>query len=274
MLLFGSGALIALVAPAGPRPSLARRFRVATRIAIVIAVLTTVLMLPLAAASDGDGLSGFDPALLYAMLGARIGEVWVLRVALAGVLAALALAGRDAASRALLIASGALLTTLALTGHAAMRGGWAGDAQQANQALHLLCAAFWLGGLAPLPLTLRDLGGAPGNRDAMDALRRYSLVGQIAVALVIVTGAINTRLILHAWPLDWRSPYQGLLAAKIALVGPMAVVALVNRYRLAPLLRDDARRAAAKLARNVWIELALGGCVLALVTVFATLDPA
>jgi len=108
----------------------------------------------------------------------------------------------------------------------------------------------------------------------MTTLRRYSLVGQIAVAVVIASGAINTRLIVHAWPLDWRSSYQFMLAAKIGLVAVITFVALVNRYRVAPLLRGDARRAAALLSRNIWVELALGAGVLALVSAFATLDPA
>ena len=68
------------------------------------------------------------------------------------------------------------------------------------------------------------------------ALRRFSAVGHGAVAVVIVTGIVNTGLILGHWPSDWNSPYQALLMIKIALVIAMALLALLNRYAVVPRL--------------------------------------
>ena len=107
----------------------------------------------------------------------------------------------------------------------------------------------------------------------MTTLRRYSLVGQIAVAAVIATGAINTRLIVHAWPLNVISPYRELLAMKIGLMAAMAALALFNRYRLAPRLSREPAAAARALSISILVELAAGSAVIALVSAFATFDP-
>jgi putative copper resistance protein D len=273
MLLFGCCAFIALVAPPDLRESLARRFRPLTHAAIVLALVTALLwfLLELGPAS-GEGAT-FDAGAIADLFGTRFGEVWIVRIALAAALVGLALARRGADSRSLLLASGLFLATLALVGHASMLNGLAGAAQEANQALHLVCAAFWLGGLVPLFVILRDLRKTPSGPGALIALRRYSLAGHFAVAAVIVTGIVNTRLALHAWPLDLASPYQLLLGLKIAVVAIMALLALFNRYRIVPLLASAPDLALGRLSANVVAELALGAAALALVSAFATFDP-
>jgi copper resistance protein D len=274
MLLFGSCAFIALIAPPDLREKLARRLRRLTQAAIALAFITALLWFLLEVGMASDGGAALDPRAIADLLGTRFGEVWIVRLALGVALVGLAMAGRDADSRLMLVVCGLFLATLALVGHASMRSGALGVAQQINQALHLICAALWLGGLIPLLLILRDLRKAP-DPNALIALRRYSLVGHFAVPIVIVTGIVNTRLVLRAWPLDPASPYQLLLAIKIALVAFMALLALYNRYRVAPLpggAPDDS--ALSRLSANVVIELALGGFVLALVSAFATFDPA
>lgn len=70
----------------------------------------------------------------------------------------------------------------------------------------------------------------------MIALRRFSMAGHLAVALVIATGAANTALILGKLPVNQTSPYQLLLAAKIILVFAMSAIALINRYVFVPQL--------------------------------------
>ena len=102
--------------------------------------------------------------------------------------------------------------------------------------------------------------------------RRFSGVGHVAVAIVLLTGIVNTMLILGGLPTNFASPYQLLLAIKIALVLLMIGVALVNRYVAVP-----------RLARTPWAlrgivigtctEMLLGGIVVALVSAFATFDP-
>ncbi|MET1028898.1 MAG: CopD family protein [Dongiaceae bacterium] len=105
------------------------------------------------------------------------------------------------------------------------------------------------------------------------ALRRFSTAGHIAVMLVIASGVINTILILGRWPIDWSSPYQALIACKIAVVVVMVGLAIVNRYGLVPGLsrqRPDALRA---IQLGTIAEITLGLCAVGLVSVFGMLEP-
>ena len=87
---------------------------------------------------------------------------------------------------AMAAASGLLLAALALTGHAVMQDGWLGAAHRLNDAVHVLSASAWLGALVPLLLILKRLGASGEHRETIDALMRFSIAGQIVVALVVV----------------------------------------------------------------------------------------
>jgi copper resistance protein D len=89
---------------------------------------------------------------------------------------------------------------------------------------------------------------------------------------VILTGIVNTVLILRNGATKPLSLYQELLAAKIALVVLMIGLALINRYRLAPRLSVQPSAARA-LIRNSLAELAIGAAVIALVSLFGLLEP-
>jgi putative copper resistance protein D len=195
-----------------------------------------------------------------------------------------------------------VLGSLGLVGHAAMHNGWLGVLQRCNHIIHLLCAGAWAGSLPVLLLCLSDLSklsnyrgrGSPAAEGStaasaahmeqqgaiVSALRRFSRTGHGVVAGVIVTGVINTTLILGHWPLDWRSPYQRLLDVKIVLVAIMVGIALFNRYVLVRRMRgkvhadgSDARHAAlTNLCRGTVAEIILAIAVVTLVSLFATLD--
>src|SRR2546426_1392 len=82
---------------------------------------------------------------------------------------------------------------------AAMDDGSARIAHQLNQTGHLLAAGLWLGGLAPLAWVLRQARRQPGDFEislARDVLRNFSHMGYVAVALIALTGAINTLLLV------------------------------------------------------------------------------
>ena len=86
------------------------------------------------------------------------------------------------------------------------------------------------------------------------------------------SGIANTVLILDISAAEPPSLYEGLLAAKIALVALMIGLALTNRYWLVPRLRVQPNATGA-LIRNSAAELALGVVVIALVSLFGLLDP-
>ena len=91
---------------------------------------------------------------------------------------------------------------------------------------------------------------------------------------MLVSGVVNTMLVLGRWPTQWSSPYQAMLAAKIAVVAVMTGLAIVNRYHFVPRLAglpDDSLRA---IRLVTIVEIVLGVVVVGLVSVFGMLEPA
>lgn len=272
---YGAGAFCACLAPR----QLGRRLAAAlVGPGIAAALLTlgsSIAWLPLEAATIvGSWPGALDGATISVLLlDTAIGTVWLVRLALAAMLAA-SLPWRSAYPvRAALAAL--LLASLALGGHAAMDSGTPrGAIHLVNHAVHLLAGGFWLGTLLMLPACLARLRDPADGKEAAAALRRFSRAGHVAVALVIASGVINTALVLGRWPLDPGSPYQTLLAAKILLVAGMTGLALINRYVFVPGMRNGPDRAIAAIRAGTYAELALGAGALALVAVFGLLDPA
>lgn len=276
MLVWGAFATLAALVPRDLADRVASRLRAFRVAATVLAVATVVAVVPLEAAAVGDGWTdALDAAVLRAvLLDTDVGHALLARaaaaipLALSLVLPARLQPGATAAS------SGLLLATLALTGHAAMHEGWLGAAHRLNDAAHVLAAGAWLGSLVPLLLVMRALDDPSRRREAGVALARYSAAGHGAVALVLATGTLNTVLVLGRWPVDWTSPYQALLTAKIALVLAMVLLAVVNRYRLVPRMANDRDRALRALRASTMTEVGLGLAAIACVSVFGLLEPA
>ena len=275
MLLWGAYAYLATLTPRDLALGIGqplRWFRVAL---VVVAVATAAAALPLEAAAISDGWHGaVDLATIRAVLfETSVGRAWQTRAAATSLLA-LSLAAPFPGFQATALGAGLCLASLAATGHAAMREGWLGLAQRVNDATHLLSGGAWLGALVPLLLILRASDDPSHRTDATLALHRFSTAGHFAVALVVATGIVNTALVLGRWPTNWSSPYQAMLAAKIAVVLAMIVLAAVNRYILVPEIaggRDGAVRA---IRLGAAAEIALGLCAIGLVSAFGMLEPA
>jgi putative copper export protein len=108
---------------------------------------------------------------------------------------------------------------------------------------------------------------------ARDALRNFSHVGYVAVALLALTGAINNLFLVGSLAAMFDTSYGRLLAFKILLFLAMVVVGLINRFRLAPRISRDAGALGA-LGRTIAIEQGLSVAVLAIVSVLGTWPPA
>jgi putative copper resistance protein D len=269
MLLWGASAYLSTLVPRNLAQDVGRRLLSFRVVATVVAVATTVVLLPLETAFIGDGWGDalHLTTIRDVLFETSVGQAWQVQAVAALILAAtLAISpGRRQAATAL--ASGFLLASIALSGHAVMQEGWVGAAHRINDAIHVLFAGAWLGALVPLLPILKTLNDPDRHFEATTALMRFSTTGHVAVALVIASGVINTILILGRWPSDWSSPYQAMLASKIILVGIMVAVATVNRYAF---LTSGAVRA---LRLGTVTEIALGLCVVGLVSVFGMLEP-
>src|SRR5262245_33355139 len=189
-------------------------------LAVVVAAVTAVIWLMLVAGSMGEGWADTVRAetLRAVLLETRFGNVWLVRLGLIAMLIATVSFGGGYRSRDVVVASGLVVASLGLVGHAAMDGGLLAVLRAINHAVHLLSAALWVGGLVALALVLGEARSAKPDGPIAAALRRFSGMGHVVVAAVVATGAVNTWFILGGWSIDIGSTYQSLLVAKILLV--------------------------------------------------------
>ncbi|AEI01668.1 putative copper resistance protein D [Afipia carboxidovorans OM5] len=177
-----------------------------------------------------------------------------------------------------------LLASLAGTGHAQIEQGWAGVMHIVADAVHLLAAGAWLGGLIPLALILHRYLGTDlnvGSKDVDRILIRFSGMGYLAVAALIGSGLVNGWFLVGSPSGLLNTPYGQILLGKLALFGGMLALALANRFWLVPSLgriRTDAAeglaRSSARLRNHVLGEQFLGWMVLLAVSILGTMQPA
>lgn len=275
MQIFGLSVFCSLLTPEGFSAILLRKNQTLMMCSGLVAAVTSVGMLSIQAALMGNG---WDDALnlnvWLLVLTTAFGEVWrwhlLLTAALLLVLLMDWLPGRNVL---VFLCSLGLIMSQALIGHAAMHDGLSGVVQRTNHVVHLLSAAYWFGCLLPLLTCMRYTRDPSARPFAIVTLVRFSNWGHIAVALVILTGIINTAIILQRWPTDMTSLYQCLLVVKVAMVAMMVAVAVYNRYRLVPLMGKDPAGAQHRFMMMTWLEWGLSLGVLLLVSLFATLAP-
>lgn len=193
------------------------------------------------------------------------GHAWAVKT-LALLLLSLALFGRCRAWVVIAL-SGLALAATAVSGHAAGSAGALGLLHEITNVLHVWCAAFWVGALlVVLPLLTR---WGENRREAGPALMKFSRYGHWAVAGTLLTGAINTWLILRDSGLDVKAPYQQWLGLKILLALVMAGLALNNRYGLVP----QGIAALPRLRRQTQAALVAGLLAILAVALLGTLSP-
>jgi putative copper resistance protein D len=253
---------------------------------LALVVVTGLIWLELQTMSI-TGLAGREAiasgAILTVANETQFGFLSEIRLALAVVLAAcLALSRLGIARWLALAASLALVATIAWTGHAGATPGRLGDLHVAADALHLAAASVWLGGLIGLSLVFasgRLRRGSGWAKLELDVVRRFSTLGIISVAALMLTGIINTAILVGSFRGLVFTGYGRLLMVKIAVFGVMVGFASVNRLWVTPQLaragENEAHADLVKiLARNTRIELALALAIFAIVGVLGTLDPA
>jgi putative copper resistance protein D len=271
--LWGASAYLGALVPQVLRRDVDLRLRSFNAIAVGTVVVVTAAMLPLRTATISEGWAdALAPQMLRAvLLETDVGMAWFVQACGALLLAAATALPQAYRRKAQALCAGLLLFSLTISGHAAMNNGWLRIVHRVNDGVHLLAGGAWLGALLPVLLILPKLHKAQLQADARRALMRFSTAGHVAVALVLVSGIINTLLIVGSLPTDWSFAYQRLLSIKILLVGAMVAIAIVNRYIFVPRLgRDPSLRA---LQGCVVAEVGLGLAVIGLVALFGTLQP-
>ncbi|WP_448107499.1 copper homeostasis membrane protein CopD [Pseudomonas azerbaijanoccidentalis] len=193
------------------------------------------------------------------------GRIWTWHLLFNGLLVTLLLTPLRGNLPLQVILSGLALATLAPIGHGAMLDGAAGQLLILNQLIHLTCVGTWLGGLMLLVMILRR----PDGHAISTLLQRFSGVGYVLVAGLIVSGLINVRVLTGAW---WPTPllagFALILLIKVSLVAAMLGLALFNRLRI-----DECERRLATLRNSVMLEWLLGLGAVAAVSLLGTLPP-
>lgn len=185
-------------------------------------------------------------------------------------------------SWALAVVLGFIATlSLGWMGHAAASEGPGASIHLISDIIHVLAGAVWIGALAAfLLLLVRSPRTAEERVATHAALERFSGVGSIIVAAVVLTGIVNSWILIGPDRLSAlvTTPYGRLLGLKLVLFAWMLLLAVANRFRLTPGLAaaeasGQSALAIAALRRSIALEAALGLGVLFLVSWFGTLVP-
>lgn len=237
----------------------------------LLAALITIASAALQLVTTTAGLTGgwttaLDPGALSAVLShTTFGQAFVVRFIALVIL--VLLAGQPKPwLLGLAILSAVALACIALTGHAAANGqaafAWM---RAATDATHLWTGGFWVGGLAVL-LWL----AVSGDRTKLYAeVGAFSEIAIYAVTLLMLVGMINAGFIFAAQRVGWT--YFLLLACKVVLALAMLLIAFINRLRIMPALEEGQN--AGVLARNIRLELILGGAVVGLAAILGSISP-
>jgi putative copper resistance protein D len=273
-----------------PDDPAAKPFRIQTlRIGcagLVVTVISGVIWLLLQAAS----MSGLpfreamsEEILLTVLNQTQFGLVSEIRIAFAAILALCLVYDRFAlANVGELAAALSLTASLAWIGHAGSTLGAVGPVHVTADALHLLAASAWIGGLVSLVLLLaassRNQASAWAKL-ARDATERFSSLGLLSVATLILTGVVNTWILAGSFHALVVTEYGQLLISKIAIFAIMLAFAAMNRFWWTPRLVslsgiNESSEALRHLTRNSTIEIALGVVIFVIVGMLGTLHPA
>jgi copper transport protein len=150
--------------------------------------------------------------------------------------------------------------------------------------IHVLSMSAWLGGLAmllvALPIAVRALHGQERIPLMAAAVGRFSRLAMVAVALLLLSGIVQSIALVGAFDAFVETAYGRLVLAKIALFMGLISFGAYNQRRLLPRLRkvaegaEQPERAAALLRRSVASEVALALVVLSVASVLVATEPA
>ena len=221
---------------------------------------------------------GIDAAMHRSVIGdvldTRLGHAWLLRAALATLLASVAvIAARrtersDASLAAVTCGLGVLIAaTPAVSGHAGVEGGVA----LASDWVHVVAASMWAGGLAFLLIALWRAQREERWQFTAKAVPRFSALAVASIATLLTAGVINGLLEVGSWRGLWETTYGQLLLVKVALVLPVLAFGAFNNHVSVPRLRAqiastvERRRFLVSVAVELTLAVVIVGVTAALV---------
>ena len=273
---------------------LARISTLLASIALVAASLMAVWVQAWLASGDSTSVE----AIRQFVSSSRYGDIWVMRMAMAGgsIVCSLLIFARSRGEwhesilhptntpwAVLAALALAIPITTSLNSHAAAGGDF--NAQTAIDYVHLVAGGLWLGLLLQfllicllvLPRVDERAGFLAGS------VRRFSWVALPTVAVIVVTGVIQSIDRLGGIDELFDSDYGLTLAMKILLLAPILVIAAFNLLVFGPrFIRLARERAQAALRLRPWmgafrialvLEVALAVVVLGVTALLTNTSP-
>ena len=216
----------------------------------------------------------FSWSLSREILETGFGRAWAARGLLAVALAVVAAVawrrGRDL-SIPLLVLAGSIAVTPALSGHARVEGLLA----MLADAVHVIAAGVWVGGLAFLALVLVEAGSERWSLAAR-IVPAFSSLAVVSVIALVATGIVGGLSQLDSWQALWETTYGRLLLAKVALLVPLVALGAFNNRVSVPRLRSadadpETRR---RFSRSVAVELVVMLVIVGVTTALVAEPPA
>lgn len=251
------------------------------------AALSVLGVTAMAAAMAGVPLSAIDSGPITMLItGTAAGDAWIVRMAALALVVLVQALNRKRPGPALYataVAGSVAIATLAWTGHGAMDEGRVGWLHLVADIAHLIAAGMWVGALLGLSfLVMRRATRVDAAHLSLShrALEGFSTTGAVVVAVIVVSGLINSWLLVGPGGVRMlgASLYGRLLVAKVIIFLAMIALASANRFRLTPALEEaiesgDHSRAMNALRRSLGAETACAIAVLGIVAWLGTLEP-
>ena len=250
--------------------------------------LSVLSIIAMTASMAGVALTEIDRASVNMMISETpMGYAWQTRIAalLMTLTIAIVMGGRKTPTWLVLVSMGSTvaLGSLAWTGHGAASEGVAGARHLIADIVHLIAAGAWIGALAALGALLFRPARTMSDehiRLTHRALEGFSLVGTIIVALIVLSGLVNSWMLVGPQHLLSMAStlYGQVLIAKLVLFGAMLGLAAANRFRLTPAfdkaIKDGGTLPTiSRLRMSVTYEMSAALIILGLVAWLGTLEP-
>jgi putative copper resistance protein D len=232
----------------------------------ILGVTASGLRILLLSASMGDtSASMFDQRLLGMVMGGSEGRATGLRIA-GLIFTSLAISKNPIFRAPAVVGAVIACTSFAWIGHVHALSPVTAPALILS--LHLLCAAFWLGALAPLWVI------AVGGNDAQIAAvaARFGKLALRVVALLLAAGASLLWVLIADAGQFWRSTYGYLMIAKLFGVALLLTLAAWNKLSLTPKLLQRHPGAVSAFRRSVSGEIFFGALILTVTAALTSLS--
>lgn len=232
--------------------------RVSALGAALLVVIGSVLLLWLQAWAAG-GSATASSALGDVLTNTRFGDIWFVRIALAGAALLFSMlvfrgdsapwwqpiwAPQNTMWAALLLAALAIPITTSLNSHAAAAD--TSNLETLVDWVHLVAAGVWIGGLVQLLLAAALVAPYVSDRAGLlgALVRRFSLIALPSVTVIVATGAVQSISRLGGVKDLVHSDYGYTLLVKLVLLAPLMGLGAINLLIIGPRFARLARERA------------------------------